>query len=100
MYLYIVFQLMAMSLATAWKQSMGRFERSQAVRYFKHACTGLRHLHRCAIVHRDLSMGNMLVDEAGVLEIADLGCSFSAEDVVRLSATHEHESEDIRAPEL
>ncbi len=75
-HLYIVVELMAMSPASVWKQSKGCFEHSQAVRYFKHAYAGFSHLHRCGIVHGDLSMGNMLVDEAGILKIADLGCSF------------------------
>ena len=44
---------------------------------FLQLCTGLRHLHACGVLHRDLRADNVLVASLQplVLRIADFGCS-------------------------
>lgn len=37
------------------------------------ACAGLAHIHRAGLVHRDLKLRNLLLDESGLVKIADLG---------------------------
>ena len=36
-------------------------------------CEGLGQLHRCDIIHNDLSTGNVLVDPSGAVALCDLG---------------------------
>lgn len=47
---------------------------------------GVKYLHDCGIVHRDIKGDNVLVSMDGVLKLADFGCSKSIDDVC--SKTH------------
>jgi serine/threonine protein kinase len=50
----------------------------ECARYiFRQACKAVRHCHRNLIVHRDLKLENMLLDEEGQLKICDFGVSNS-----------------------
>jgi hypothetical protein len=48
--------------------------------------TGVKYLHECGIVHRDIKGDNVLVSVDGVVKLADFGCSKAIDDVC--SATH------------
>jgi len=50
-----------------------RFPVWQAHDYFTQLITGLDYLHSRGIVHKDIKPGNLLLDQAGVLKIADFG---------------------------
>lgn len=41
--------------------------------YMRRLVSGLRYIHSQRIIHRDLKLGNMLLDEAMELKIADFG---------------------------
>ena len=45
------------------------------VKYALHAAKGMRHLHRINRMHRDLKCDNLLVNNLGIVKVADLGCT-------------------------
>lgn len=52
-----------------------RVEDHQAKRLFFQVCQGLRYLHERHIVHRDIKLENLLMDENGTVKIIDFGFS-------------------------
>ena len=50
-------------------------EIERQVKYALHAAKGMRHLHRINRMHRDLKCDNLLVNDAGIVKVADLGCT-------------------------
>eukprot|EP00929_Paragymnodinium_shiwhaense_P069194 TRINITY_DN34905_c0_g1_i1.p1 TRINITY_DN34905_c0_g1~~TRINITY_DN34905_c0_g1_i1.p1 ORF type:complete len:1073 (+),score=191.23 TRINITY_DN34905_c0_g1_i1:335-3553(+) len=52
-----------------------RLEDQVAKRLFYQVCQGLRYLHDRHIVHRDIKLENLLLDESGVVKIIDFGFS-------------------------
>ena len=45
------------------------------VKYALDAAKGMRHLHSINRMHRDLKCDNLLINEKGVVKVADLGCT-------------------------
>ncbi len=69
------------------KSPVKKFPVWQAHFYFNQLCTGLEYLHSNRIIHKDIKPGNLLLDTAGVLKIADFGVAeqldlFSPTDVI------------------
>lgn len=52
-----------------------RLEDQQAKRLFYQVCQGIKYLHDRHIVHRDVKLENLLLDETGVVKIIDFGFS-------------------------
>jgi len=53
---------------------------SPEVRYYmRRLVAGLRYIHSQRLIHRDLKLGNMLLDEAMELKIADFGLATRVE---------------------
>lgn len=52
-----------------------RLEDQVAKRLFYQVCQGIRYLHDRHVVHRDVKLENLLLDEAGTVKIIDFGFS-------------------------
>jgi serine/threonine-protein kinase 11 len=69
---------------------VGKFPVWQAHFYFTQLIEGLEYLHAGRIVHKDIKPGNLLLDTAGTLKIADFGVAeildrFAVDDRCRTS---------------
>ncbi len=54
-------------------KARGKLEVEAAVGYVLQAARGLKHAHDRGIIHRDIKPDNLLLDEFGVVKVADLG---------------------------
>eukprot|EP00968_Pinguiococcus_pyrenoidosus_P018370 scaffold1901_cov236-Pinguiococcus_pyrenoidosus.AAC.4 len=63
------------SVDSLLKKFGGRFSVAVCLRYTKQILRGLAYLHENQIMHRDIKGGNILVDDRGVVKLADFGCS-------------------------
>ena len=57
----------------------GKLTAKQVMQWSLHIFTGIKHLAKYRIVHRDLKLNNILVSE-GLLKICDFGCSIQLSD--------------------
>jgi serine/threonine-protein kinase 11 len=76
--------------STAVQTPEKRFPVWQAHDYFTQLVAGLGYLHSKGIVHKDIKPGNLLLDQAGLLKIADFGVcerldSFASDDTISTS---------------
>ena len=72
------------------KSPMKKFPSWQAHFYFNQLTTGLEYLHSNRVIHKDIKPGNLLLDTAGVLKIADFGVAeqlelFAPSDLITTS---------------
>jgi len=51
----------------------GKLDPETAVGYVLQAARGLKHAHDCGMIHRDVKPDNLLLDEQGLVKVADLG---------------------------
>jgi hypothetical protein len=54
-------------------RAVGKVDAETAVGYVLQAARGLRHAHDRGIVHRDVKPDNILLDDQGMVKVADLG---------------------------
>ena len=47
--------------------------------YMRHLVDGCRYIHRMKVIHRDLKLGNMLVNESMQVKLADFGLASKVE---------------------
>ena len=52
--------------------------------YTKQILLGLEYLHQNGIMHRDIKGANILVDNTGLVKLADFGASKKIEDLVTI----------------
>ncbi|XP_062189059.1 protein IMPAIRED IN BABA-INDUCED STERILITY 1-like [Phragmites australis] len=71
--LYLVFEYMEHDLAGLCSSPDINFSEAQLKCYMNQLLSGLEHCHSHRVVHRDIKGANLLVNNEGVLKIADFG---------------------------
>ncbi|KAG7954176.1 hypothetical protein I3843_11G002500 [Carya illinoinensis] len=71
--LYLVFEYMEHDLAGLAACQGVKFTEPQVKCYMKQLLSGLEHCHSRGVLHRDIKGSNLLIDNEGVLKIADFG---------------------------
>jgi serine/threonine-protein kinase len=65
----------------------GKINNPRAAQIVLQAAHGLSAAHEKGIIHRDIKPANLMVDDRGVVKIADFGIALAAEAKARLTAT-------------
>ncbi|XWS60217.1 hypothetical protein CRYUN_Cryun07bG0016600 [Craigia yunnanensis] len=71
--LYLVFEYMEHDLAGLAARQGIKFTEPQVKCYMKQLLSGLEHCHKQGVLHRDIKGSNLLIDNEGILKIADFG---------------------------
>ncbi|KAL3537905.1 hypothetical protein ACH5RR_001271 [Cinchona calisaya] len=71
--LYLVFEYMEHDLAGLAASPDIKFTQPQVKCYMKQLLSGLEHCHKRHVLHRDIKGSNLLLDNSGILRIADFG---------------------------
>ncbi|GMY31838.1 probable serine/threonine-protein kinase At1g54610 [Fagus crenata] len=71
--LYLVFEYMEHDLAGLASHPGLKFTEAQVKCYMQQLLQGLDHCHSRGILHRDIKGSNLLIDNNGILKIADFG---------------------------
>ncbi|KAL1088435.1 hypothetical protein V6Z11_D08G251600 [Gossypium hirsutum] len=71
--LYLVFQYMEHDLAGLVASPIVKFTEPQVKCYIHQLLSGLEHCHNRGVLHRDIKGSNLLIDDEGLLKIADFG---------------------------
>ncbi|KAL8467345.1 hypothetical protein ACS0TY_036171 [Phlomoides rotata] len=71
--LYLVFEYMVHDLAGLVASPKVKFTEPHVKCYARQMFFGLEHCHSRGVLHRDIKGSNLLVDDSGILKIADFG---------------------------
>ncbi|XP_022719252.1 probable serine/threonine-protein kinase At1g54610 isoform X1 [Durio zibethinus] len=71
--LYLLLQYMEHDLAGLAASPIVKFTEPQIKCYMHQLLSGLEHCHNRGVLHRDIKGSNLLIDDEGVLKIADFG---------------------------
>ena len=66
--------------------NFGPFKESVVKLYTKQILVGLEYLHKNSIMHRDIKGANILVDNTGLVKLADFGASKKIEELVTVGS--------------
>lgn len=74
-HLCFVMELCAGGDLLSYVRRRKKLDEKHARFFFKQMASGLRYCHRNLVVHRDIKLENLLIDEEGQIKICDFGVS-------------------------
>ncbi|XP_075521664.1 putative serine/threonine-protein kinase At1g54610 [Primulina tabacum] len=98
--LYLVFDYMEHDLAGLASSPGIKFTEPQVKCYMHQLLSGLEHCHNRHVLHRDIKGSNLLIDDGGVLKIADFGLASTFDPNNRQPMTSRVVTLWYRPPEL
>ncbi|KAI9079456.1 hypothetical protein K1719_038538 [Acacia pycnantha] len=98
--LYLVFEYMEHDLAGLAARQGVKFTEPQVKCYMKQLLSGLEHCHSQGVLHRDIKGSNLLIDNEGILKIADFGLATFYDPEKKLPMTSRVVTLWYRPPEL
>ncbi len=84
---YFVMEYVSGKSLLAMVREEGRIDNPRAAQFMLQAANGLAVAHDKGFVHRDIKPANLMVDERGLLKIADFGLALPQDAATRLTAT-------------
>ncbi|XP_020867358.1 probable serine/threonine-protein kinase At1g54610 isoform X1 [Arabidopsis lyrata subsp. lyrata] len=98
--LYLVFQYMDHDLAGLASSPVVKFSEPEVKCLMRQLISGLEHCHSRGVLHRDIKGSNLLIDDGGVLKIADFGLATIFDPNHKRPMTSRVVTLWYRAPEL
>ncbi|XP_042398138.1 probable serine/threonine-protein kinase At1g54610 [Zingiber officinale] len=98
--LYLVFEYMEHDLAGLAASPTIKFTEAQVKCYMRQLLSGLEHCHNNGVLHRDIKGSNLLIDNEGLLKIADFGLATFFDPSRKHPMTSRVVTLWYRAPEL
>ncbi|XP_064995654.1 probable serine/threonine-protein kinase At1g54610 isoform X1 [Musa acuminata AAA Group] len=98
--LYLVFEYMEHDLAGLAASPTIKFTEPQVKCYMRQLLLGLEHCHNNGVLHRDIKGSNLLIDNEGLLKIADFGLATTFDPDHKQPMTSRVVTLWYRAPEL
>ncbi|XP_047337497.1 probable serine/threonine-protein kinase At1g54610 [Impatiens glandulifera] len=98
--LYLVFEYMEHDLAGLAASPDIKFTEEQVKCYMQQLLSGLEHCHSRGVLHRDIKGSNLLIDDGGILRIADFGLATIVDPSNRHLMTSRVVTLWYRSPEL
>lgn len=77
---YIVLELCSGGSMEDKYKKQGKLTELEVSQFLADAIEGIAYLHSKNIIHRDIKLGNFLMDSTGKVKIADFGLSFTVDD--------------------
>jgi len=84
---YFVMEYVSGSSLQQILRTQGRLESEQVARIAHQTASGLLAAHEQGIIHRDIKPANLLIDDRGLVKIADFGLALMGAAASRLTAT-------------
>ncbi|KAJ0918578.1 putative protein-serine/threonine kinase CMGC-CDK-CRK7-CDK9 family [Helianthus annuus] len=98
--LYLVFEYMEHDLTGLASLPGVKFTESQVKCYMQQLLSGLDHCHSRGVLHRDIKGSNLLIDNNGILKIADFGLANMFDNSGNVALTSRVVTLWYRPPEL
>ncbi len=84
---YFVMEYVSGKSLLAMARAEGRIDNPRAAQYMLQAANGLAAAHDKGFLHRDIKPANLMVDERGLVKIADFGLALPQDATTKLTAT-------------